>query len=87
MGVGPEHFFFELHGEIAHSPQKPRSSNFAKIRPLPDWTGDESSGIESTRELKPPRTDFDQRDIPNGPVVDVKDMSPERFDLLLRDIH
>ncbi len=91
MGGGPEFFFFELHGEIAHSPKKPRSLNFASTRRLPGWTGDESSGIESSRELKQTKSNLDQKNagsgIPDGPVVDVKEWKPEKFDLLLRDIH
>lgn len=90
MGV-PDRFFFDLHGEIAHSPKEPRISKFASKRRLPGWTGDESSGIESTRELSQTRTDLVQRGagngIPEGTVVYVDKMTPEKFDLMLKDIH
>lgn len=89
---GPEHFFFDYQGEIAHSPKKPRSQRLLEHQNrLPNWTGDESNGIESTRELSQTRTDLDQRNagngIPDGTVVYVDKMTPERFDLMLKDIH
>ena len=85
-GIESGHFFFSRKGEIVHSIRRLGSQ-----RRLPDWTGDESSGVESTRELRQTTTDLSQRNVgngvPEGPVVDVKEWKPEKFDLLLRDIH
>lgn len=90
MGV-PDRFLFDFHGEISHSSKELRISKFAGKRCLPGWIGDESNGIESTRELSQTRTDLGQRSaqngIPGGPVVYVDKMTPERFDLMLKDIH